>query len=194
MDGEKLLDNLAVQVSRIFHPFVLAIPTGMLLLYLAELSIVESVKWVLLSAAVTILPTTLFMRFHPDYRLRDINSREKRNLLYLIAVTELIILTGLSYLLNAPETVMVYLYSAVILTSVGALINRFSKISLHVGFLSSFSTAVSFLSIQLGALFYAMTLTTAWSRLRMDRHTFRQLLLGVFIPIICIGPIFYFLL
>lgn len=194
MESEKLLDNLAVQISRIFHPFVLAIPSGLLLLHLTDIGVIESLKWVLLSAALTIVPTSFFMKVHPDYRLRDINSRENRNLLYLLAFAELIVLTATSTLLNAPRIVVVYLYSAVMLTSVGALINRFTKISLHVGFLSGFSTAISFLSIPLGILFYFFTMISAWSRFRMGVHNFKQVLLGMFIPVICILPIFYFLL
>lgn len=193
MESENLTDNLAVQISKICHPFVLAIPAGLLLLHLTDLGVIESLKWVLLAATLTIVPTTLFMKIHTDYRLRDINSRENRNLLYLVAFTELIILTAVSAVLNAPRIVLVYLYSAIILIAVGASVNRFAKISLHVGFLSGFSTAISFFSIPFGAVFYVMTLITSWSRFRMNRHTFKQILLGIFIPIICIWPIFYFL-
>lgn len=191
---KKAIDNLAAHISRIFHPFVFAVPAGLLLLHLTEISLIESFKWVLISAALTILPTAVFMRLHPKYDLRDINSRDNRNLLYLLTLTELSLLAIVCNLLNAPETIMVYLYSAIVLVIVGAIINRFTKISLHVGFLSSFSTAISFLSVQLGILFYALTLITTWSRFRMGRHTLRQLILGIFVPVFCIVPVFFLFL
>lgn len=190
MKSEKLLDRCALLISQVFHPFVVAVPVGILLLYLAEISLIESLKWVSLSAGLTLLPTMIFMHFHPDYHLRDINSRENRNLLYLIGLAEISALTALLWFLKAPDIITLLSGSAVLLIIIGSIINRFTKISLHVGTLSGFSTAVSFLSLEAGALSFILTLGVVWSRLRLERHTIQQVILGLAIPAVCISLVF----
>lgn len=190
MKSEKFLDQCALLLSRIFHPFVVAVPAGLLLLYLAEINPIESLKWVSVSAGLTILPTILFMQLHPEYHLRDINSRENRNLLYLIGLAELCVLTALLWFLKAPEVITLLSCSAVLLIIIGGIINRSTKISLHVGTLSGFSAAASFLSLTTGALCFVLTLGVAWSRLRLERHNFHQVILGLAIPTLCISLVF----
>ncbi len=190
MDFEKLLDQFALLLSRIFHPFIISIPAGLLLLYLADLSLLESLKWICISAVMTILPTALFMKFHPNYYLRDINSRENRNLLYNIGIIELVSLTILVWFLEAPDIIIILGSSSVILALIGDLINHFTKVSFHVGIVSSFSTAISFLSPIIGLTGFVITLGVAWSRLRLKRHTYLQVALGLAIPVICITLVF----
>jgi len=190
MNSGKLLDQCALLLSRMFHPFIISVPAGILFLYLAEISFLESLKWVFLSASLTIIPTLLFMNFHPNYHLRDISSRENRNLLYFLALIELGILTALISILEAPEIITTVSYSAILLVLVGSIINRFTKISLHVGVLSGFSTAISFLSVDIGILCFILTLGVLWSRLRLGRHTLQQVALGLAIPVSCITLIF----
>jgi len=147
-----------------------------------------------LSTSLTIVPTAFFMKFHPIYHLRDINSRESRNLLYLIGVVEIGFLGGILWFLKAPELITILSYSVFLLAIVGGLINRFTKISLHVGVLSGFSAAFGFISLPLGLIGFLITLGVAWSRLRLDRHTYQQISLGVVIPASCIFVVFYTLI
>jgi len=96
--------------------------------------------------------------------------------------------------LKAPELITILSYSVFLLAIVGGLINRFTKISLHVGVLSGFSAAFGFISLPLGLIGFLITLGVAWSRLRLDRHTYQQISLGVVIPASCIFVVFYTLI
>lgn len=194
MNSRKLLNECALLLSKVFHPFVISVPAGMLLLHLADISFLESLKWVSISAGLTILPTSLFMKFHPEYHLRDINSRENRNFLYLLALIELGTLTALLSILGAPEIILTLSYSAILLIFIGSIINRFTKISLHVGILSGFSTAISFLSLPVGLLGFIVTAGLAWSRLKLGQHTVQEIALGISVPVCCIALVFQFLI
>lgn len=194
MNSGELLDKLALLISQAFHPFIISVPAGLIFLYLAKINFLESMKWISISAIMTILPTALFMKFHPDYKIRDINSREHRNLLYLIGILELCILTALLWFLEAPEIIIILSYSLILLMLTGIIINRFTKISLHVGVLSGFSTAISFLSLNIGVLCFTATFGVAWSRLRLERHTIQQVMLGLVIPASCIAVVFQVLI
>lgn len=190
MESGPVLDKTARFLSRVFHPFIISVPAGIMFLYLSEISILNSLKWILVSTCFTILPTAFFMKAHPDYHLRDINSRESRNMLYIIGLIEITVLTGVLSLMNAPRLIITLCYSLILLTSVGAIINRMTKISLHVGVLTGFSTALMFLSLPIGLSGFIITVLTSWSRLRLKRHTVQQIALGMLVPGVCISVIF----
>lgn len=190
MDETKFLDLTALNFSRLFHPFIATIPLGLLFLYLAELTVVAASKWVLISAAITLVPTAAFLKLHPEYTLREVNNRENRNLIYTIGVIETIILTAAFWFLNAPSAALALLYSFILLIAVGGTINRFEKVSVHVGFLSAFSTAIAWFSLKIGLIGFLATLVILWSRIRLDRHTPIQVILGLFVPIICVSIVF----
>lgn len=194
MEREKLLDKTALTVSRILHPLLISVPLGIVFLYLAEVSLLESIKWVSISAAITVLPISLFLWRHPDYEIREVNNRERRDLLYLIGIIQFSCVVAVSRLLKAPE--IVQLSSIVLLTLglIGGLINRFTKVSLHVGILSGFSAAISFMSPSIGSLSSLITLIAGWSRLRLGRHSLKQVTLGLLIPPAVILAVFSLLL
>jgi membrane-associated phospholipid phosphatase len=193
MNSEKLLDRFALLLSRIFHPFIISVPAGLLFLYLTDISLLKSLKWISISATITILPTALFMKIHPDYYLRNINSRENRKLLYLIGTLELSVLAMLLWALRVPEIILMLSYSSVLSAIIGGLLNRFTKVSFHVSLISGFSTAIMIVSPNIGILSFIITLGVAWSRLRLERHTLLQVALGIITPASCITVVFHLL-
>jgi len=159
--NEKLLEKLSETISRTLHPFVIAIPAGLLFLQLADIEFLISLKWISISVAVTILPTALFMKLHPEYHLRDVNSHEKRKLLYLIGLGQLGLLSVILTVLNAPHTIVVLSYSVVVLGIIAIVVNYFSKISLHVATASGFSTAIAVQSPKLCIIGFLLTALVA---------------------------------
>ena len=190
MRSEAFLNSFALNLSRVFHPFIVSVPAAIVYLYIADLTLIDSLKWISISTSLTIVPTALFMKFHPKYHIRDINSRESRNLLYVIGLMELVFLTGILWILKAPGLIRLLTYSIVLLTVVGASINRVTKISLHVGVLSGFSAAFTFISLPLGLIGFLITVGVGWSRLRLERHTPQQVILGLIIPASCMFLVF----
>jgi len=65
MELGEILDSFALNLSRVFHPFLISVPAGLLFLYLSDLSIFDSVKWITLSTSLTIVPTA-FHEVSPD--------------------------------------------------------------------------------------------------------------------------------
>lgn len=194
MDKEELLDKTASAISLMLHPFVISIPLGLVFLYLADLTIVESAKWVSIAAVLSILPLSIFLKIHPEYAVRDVKRRKKRDLIYAIALIEIILTTVIFWILSAPKLIMISATSLVILVMIGGLINRSTKVSLHVGTLSGFAAATSFLSWEAGVMGFLAVFIAAWSRIRLGKHTARQVLLAVLIPTTVITIAFSLLL
>lgn len=190
MERDQFLNEAALAVSRFLHPFIISVPLGILFLYLSGIGPVEATKWISIAALITLLPIFAFLRARSDYSIRAVNSREKRNLLYLIGLIQITGVAVVFRILSAPETVQLSSVTLLILALVGGLINRFTKISLHVGILSGFSTAISFMSIEIGSLWFLLTLVVGWARIRLERHTLQQVALGLSVPALFIAFIF----
>jgi membrane-associated phospholipid phosphatase len=194
MFNEELLEKSSETISRVLHPFIISIPAGLLFLHLADIGRIEALKWVSVSTLLTILPTAFFMKLHPEYHFREVNSREKRELLYLIGLAELTLLSFILNAMNAPQIIAVLSYSILALGVVATIANYFSKISLHVGTSSGFSTAIAFQSPKLGIIGFLLTALVAWSRIRLERHSLQQIIIGFLLPLICISTVFLVLL
>ncbi len=175
-------EELWLYISKILHPINISPFLGLLYLFLADFTAFESLKWVGVSAAVTIAPINLHMTY--SSRFDNFNAvREKRQKLYALGAAELVLLAIVFQLMKAPELINTPVYSLILLLFVGWAINTYyTKISIHTGIISGFASATAFLNPVIGLLLGLLTVVVGFSRIRLDAHTPKQVLLGAMVP------------
>ena len=175
-------------ISRIFHPVILSI---------AALVITGAGWWTLVHVGINLVPTTLFILYMVKtgrFSDIDVSDQKQRNTLsivsVLLAVTSAIVFT----VGNAPRNTRLLIYAMVTCTSlVGAVVNLWSKISLHSMTAASAATGLAFVFWPVGLLFGVVALMVGWSRIKLKRHTPGQVYAGWLVAVAFTAVIFYFL-
>lgn len=184
------MQGLAVWVSRVFHPFVVPVPTLLVALRLLGRGWREALGWTATCVAVAILPPAALL---VAQRLRRgdgdwyVTVREERRALYALGGACLVALLVLLRAAGAPALLVACLVAAIVANAIGALLNRVTKVSVHAG-------AAAGCAVLLGSLAPAAALPLAagvalvgWARLRLGHHTPVQVVLGAGITAACIG-------
>ena len=191
------LDRLARWLSRVFHPFILSVLTLFLMTYLDTRSFALAARWTLICAVVFLVPLFFYilaMVRRGRYSDTDVSIREQRYGLYLICGLCLLLMVAIFVLCGAPLISQVGMYAAVSATVISALINRFSKISVHAMMAAGGATMLFHLSLPIGVALGAAAACVSWSRVRLERHTWRQVISGWIVAILCVVAVFYFYL
>jgi hypothetical protein len=186
-------DNLlAVWISRVLHPFVVALLTLALLLRGNPLN--ESVFWLAVIALCLILPLSVALWFMKR-RGRNAFERTSRAPLYLVAEISLGVCLLLCVAFNAPIILIACVTTLLVWIPLQWLINsRVTKISIHTAVLSGCLTALlitgqtaSVIGVALSVV--ALALLT-WSRITTANHTLPQTLLGIGLATIVVVVVF----
>ena len=179
--GQVLARRLAVIVSWIGHPLVfVTISVGIVVVtQLASRSAIPLLIALFLSL---IAPTGLLLFF--GVRLgrwgdADVSVREERKRFYPIAIPLSAVGTIAMWLANAPRYILRGGMVTLLLLSSAALINHWSKISLHSLF-AAYCTVILFrVSIFCGSAALILATLVFWSRLLLSRHTIFENISGV---------------
>jgi membrane-associated phospholipid phosphatase len=188
-------ERLARWFSRVFHPFVMSVIALLLSIYLETGLLWEAVLWASVSLAVFLLPFSvliLVMVCAGRYSDLDVSIREQRHGLYLVGSVGLFLLVVIFTLGGAPLVSRVSIYAAVFSTAASALFNRFSKISVHAMVAAGSAAVLSYLSPLASLFLTAPTALVGWSRVRLKRHTWFQVVAGWSMAVVCVIVVFYF--
>jgi hypothetical protein len=184
------MQTIAVWISRVFHPFLVPVPTLVAALRLLGAGWREALGWTALCVAVAIVPpTTLLVR----QRLRRgdgdwyVTVREERRALYALGGACLVVLLVLLRATGAPALLVACLVAAIVANAIGALLNRVTKVSVHAGSAAGCATLLGWLAPAAAPLLAAGVALVGWARLRLGHHTPAQVMLGAGITAACIG-------
>jgi membrane-associated phospholipid phosphatase len=111
----------------------------------------------------------------------DISDASQRRGFYPIAITIATFSTFIFYLLDFPPGLLVGMLMSLVILLAAMLINRFSKISLHVIFAAYFAVTLLAVSFLTGACFLLLAAAIGWSRVKLERHSFGQVLSGALV-------------
>jgi len=181
---------LAVWTSRIFHPFVVPVPTLLVALRLLGVGWREALGWTALCVAVAIGPPTALL---VAQRIRRgdgdwyVTVREERRALYALGGACLVVLLALLAWTRAPSLLIVCLVAAIVANAIGAGLNRITKVSVHAGSAAGCATLLGWLAPAAAPALAAAVALVAWARLRLGHHTPAQVALGAGITAACIG-------
>ena len=174
--------------SGLFYPLVVPIPGGVLLLSLDGYPLAESIGWMGLCLAVTVLPLGGYVSVMRQQG-QSTHVRANRQRLYGLGIGLTTVLLGLLGWLGAPQALLVGCLGGVLTGSLFALANRYTKVSLHVGVLAGMAILVTTISptptVVAGSV--VCVSAVAASRYLLGRHTVVQIALGFLLAAIGIG-------
>jgi membrane-associated phospholipid phosphatase len=182
------MHGVARWVSRLFHPFVLPVPTLVAALALQGVGWREIFGWTALSVAVAIVPPTLLLviqrRHDGDWY---VTVREQRHSVYLVGAACLVALLVLLWLGDAPPLMRVCLLAAIVANAIGMSLNGVTKVSVHSGAAAGCAMLLAWLVPAALLLLAATVGLVGWARVRLGHHTPVQVLLGAGITATCVG-------
>ena len=172
--------KIARFVSLAGHPFVLLTLT----VFIAAVHRTHPVRALTFGGAAvlfTVSPLVFIIRRKVSagkWSDHDISDASERRSFYPIAISIAALSTFLFYLLSFPHGLIVGMLMSLVILLAAMLINRFSKISLHMIFAVYFAVALFGVSIWSGAGFLLLAAAIGWSRVVLKRHTPAQVLSG----------------
>lgn len=184
---------VAYWVGRIFHPYLLGLPT--LIVILKDLSGGEIVLWSTLILSLLLIPG-LTLETHFRQKQRFVYQRHTRNPLYLTGWLSSLLCLLILVSLNAPRVLVACLLALAVWVPIQWLINRYiTKISTHAAVVAGCASGLWLLgelSTPLAQiLVIAMVLVTVWSRVVTKNHTPTQVILGLLVgalPVLLVFP------
>jgi membrane-associated phospholipid phosphatase len=183
------MQAVATWISRLSHPFLVPVPTLLAALRLDGEPWARAFAWAAISIGVGILPPTCLLvaerRRHGD---RDwyVTAREQRFGLYALGLVCLAALLAIAWLGGAPRLLLPSLAAAAAATGIGALVNRETKVSVHVGAATGCAVLLAWVEPRLALGAAAAVALVAWSRLRLGHHSATQVALGAAIAAACL--------
>lgn len=181
-------DTLARMVSIALHPFVVF---AVLALIAAARSAPETLGRTAIGMVVAIAVVAAFIA----QRMRgghwatvDASSRSDRPLLYVVAL----VVTGGYWLWQgaSESTSSSGVLLAMLMLMVAGVANRWIKLSLHLACLAFAAMLMLGLSQPVAVIAFALLPLLGWSRLRMRRHTLREVVGGMALGLVT-GVIFF---
>jgi len=189
--------RIAGWFSNVFHPFILSIITLPLTIYLSTGLLGLAILWTAISMAALLLPLATFILImvrigrYSDF---DVSTREQRTGPYLVAGGGLILLTTIIILGDAPPISRACIYAAMLAATTGAVINRFSKVSVHAMTAAGCAIVLLYLSLLAGIFMVTAAAAVSWSRIPLKRHTLRQVITGWVVAVASVAVVFSLLL
>jgi membrane-associated phospholipid phosphatase len=176
-------------LSRVFHPFIVSVVTLWLATILSGYGWLESTLWTLLSFAIVILPSLVFivMRVKSGrYQDIDVSIRKDRYVLYALGGSCLVLMIVLLIFLRAPAIAQRTLQAGFFSVLVGSVFNRLvNKLSLHVLTVTGCAVVLYFVLPLAGIVLGFISLLVAWSRVYLTRHTIPEVIWGWIVGVVC---------
>lgn len=187
-------NRIAHWVGRIFHPYLLGLPT--LIVILKDLSVGEIILWSSLILSVLLIPG-LTLAAYLRRQQRFVYQRRTRNPLYLTGWLSSLLCLLILVALDAPRVLIACLLALVIWVPAQWLINHyFTKISTHTAVAAGCATGLWMLgelpTLLVQILVIALVLVTVWARVVTKNHTPAQVILGLLVgslPVLLVFPL-----
>ena len=174
------MKKIANFVSVIGNPLY-TIPLFVLIVMFGKEDFSKAVLISFLIVGCIFIPVILWMYIkskNGKYSNFDVSDKHERKSLFWFAFPFISVITVLMFVTNQPRNISVSMLFALILVVVSQVTNFFIKSSLHVSlniFLSALIFTVNY-KIGIAVLFFTGILI--WSRLKLERHTVKEVITG----------------
>jgi hypothetical protein len=187
---------LADIISKLFSPISIALMVTLIFsifspIGLGSIGLIESIIIGILF--IPLFPLLFIIYFYTKGKVDIyVSDRETRTLLYLFAICGYIISSIIFYF---TDTKIMFILSIayISVTTTVMFSNLFTKVSSHTAGISGPLTALIYVyGVKLLPL-YVLILIVMWARIRMNAHTYIQLIEGVIISITVTYLVYFFL-
>jgi membrane-associated phospholipid phosphatase len=177
---KKILLKTAKVVSVIGHPFVLLTLT-VLIATVSSLPLSKALTVGGATLLLTVLPLVFVIRRQVAagrWSDHDVSDAAERRSFYPVALTVTAASLAVFYVLDFPRGLLIGMLISLALLVAAMLVNRFSKISLHLIFAVYFAVSLCAVGVWIGTIFLVLAAAVGWSRVALERHTLTQVLSG----------------
>jgi membrane-associated phospholipid phosphatase len=185
--------RIANLTSNILNPFLLCLALIVLFSFKSAASTSEAIKWASISTGLGLLPVFLVI----IYLLRQgklddffIAAREQRTKIYFIGCLSAAAGCVTLALLEAPDILIAGFVTGVSTAVVFAVINLWWKISLHTAIVAASVTIMVMIFGWIAAASAVLVPLTAWSRIELEYHSFKQTVSGALLATLIVFALF----
>jgi membrane-associated phospholipid phosphatase len=187
--------NIARWISVIGHPFLLMpLLTGLIAYRLLPPH--QAILAEVVALGVVIIPAAVYTFVkvrNGTWNNLDVSDRQHRGQFYRMLSYLLGLLTIIAWFADVPRSIAIGTSMVFALISIAFVLIKAIKVSLHTGF-SVFVACVLFLIQPLFALLaFMLAIAVGWSRVVLERHTTREVMLGGVLGL-AIGGVFIYAL
>ncbi len=186
--------RIAKITSLILHPFIVSPLSIVLILWLAQGSLLSALGWAALCAAFVVGPAMLYLRDklkQKQFTDADVSVREHRYGFYIFGGLCMLACYAVLLWLDAPTVLIAGFTTALVALVAATIINRvWTKISIHTGAMAGVMAAAAFYSLPLTVALAIGTVAVSWARLVTQRHTLLEAVLGCVVAIACVVLVF----
>jgi hypothetical protein len=178
--------KIANIISIIGHP-LLTIPIFILIVMFGFEGFSKAVLITGLLIGCVFIPLILWMYIkstNGTYSNFDVSDKTQRKSLFLFAIPLLLIVTVILFATNQSKNLCISALFALILLVVSQITNFFVKSSLHVSLNIYLSSLIFTVNFKIGIVVLLFTGLIVWSRVKLGRHTIKEVLFGLLIGIL----------
>lgn len=108
----------------------------------------------------------------------DVSDRNQRKSIYWFSIPLLMVVTAILFLTGQSRNLCISVLFALVLLVISSLMNFYTKCSLHMAFTIYLSALIVAHSFIMGSVVLLFTVFIGWSRLKLGRHTLKEILFG----------------
>jgi membrane-associated phospholipid phosphatase len=177
---------LAKIVSSVLAPLVIVIPATFMVSYFGTKNAILSFEWMVVSLAFILIlmaPLVFFVK-KGQFANLDVSVQQQRPLLFFIEFIFALFYFAVMYFFHAPKELFIGIITIFILLAVFGIVNKFIKASGHVGMLAAIITLFVFKGGPIFLFGFILVPILAWSRLKLKRHTGKEVIVGLIVGIL----------
>ncbi|HSK74627.1 MAG TPA: hypothetical protein VK892_23205 [Pyrinomonadaceae bacterium] len=177
---QKNLYQAARIISVLGHPFVL-LPFTVFIVAFYELPPARAFTVGIITVFATVVPLLFIIRRKVaagKWADHDISVPAERRDFYPIVIAVVAISCLVFWFLDFPRPLLIGIFISLILLLAAMFINRRSKISLHLIFITYCAIALTAVSFWVSASLILLAVALGWSRVVLERHSLTQVLSG----------------
>lgn len=185
--------RIADLTSNILSPFSVSLVIIVLLSFTAVSSLLDALKWMLISLALSILPVLLVILYlvrNGKLEAVFINIREQRTRIYLLAGSCAIVSYVILSYLRAPPALVAAFTAGLATVVIFTTINLWWKVSIHTAFVASAVTLLVMLYGWKAAGTVALVPLMAWARVESEHHSLAQATTGALLAALIVVVVF----
>ncbi len=186
--------RLAKLISTVLNPFLVSLAVVMLLSFNSTSSILDALKWVLISLGLSTLPVfAVIISLVRNNKLEGISIkvREQRNKIYLMASICAVVSCAVLYYMAAPLVLVATLVSGLLAVVMFMSINLWWKISIHSAFIAGSVTILIAMYGYIWAVTIVLLPLIGWSRIELEHHSPAQVVFGASLAALVVFAVFY---
>lgn len=175
------MKKVANFISIIGHP-LLTIPIFILIVLFGTEGFSKAALNSSLIIGCIFVPLILWMFLksrNGSYTNFDVSDRTQRKSLFRFAIPLLFIVTVVLFATHQSKNLCISVLFALVLLIVSQVINLFVKSSLHVSFNIYLAALIFTVNFKIGIIALLFTGLLMWSRVKLERHTIKEVLFGL---------------